>query len=155
MTFLSLAHVEKRFPNGELDISTRALGLFRIERFFRKLPNRLYAGGEIRRVENEMDGDLLVAKLLLDKLMELFQRLQVKKTLPQDPADFHTYDIAHQVGFSLEQEYDFLCILDETGRQQYLLEHLERLLPTVAEMDEIRRKAQMNGHFKNAIPPTT
>lgn len=154
-TEIQLVSVEKRFPNGELDISTRALGLFRIERFFRKLPSRLYAGGEIRRVENEMDGDLLVAKLLLDKLMELFQRLQVKKALPQDPADFHTYDIAHQVGFSLEQEYDFLCILDETGRQQYLLEHLERLLPTVAEMDEIRRKAQMNGHFKNAIPPTT
>ena len=152
-TEIRLVSIEKRFPNGEMDIKTRGMGLFRIERFFSKLPEKLYAGGDIHRVENEMDGDPMVAQLILDKLRLLFLHLQVKIELPGDPPAFRTYDFAHQVGFTIEQEYEFLCILDEIGRQQYLLEHLERILPSVAEMDELRRKAQMNGHFKNVIPP--
>lgn len=152
-TEIELIKVEKRYPNGEMDIRTRALGLFRIERFFQKAPHKLYAGGEIRRLTTEMDGDPMVAQLLIDKLRELFERLQVKKDLPNSPLAFSTYDYGHLVGYTLEQEYEFLCILDEMGRQQYLLEHLEALLPELTEMDDMRRKAQMNGHFKNVIPP--
>lgn len=152
-TEIELISVVKRFPNGEVDIRTRGIGLFRIERFFRVLPGKMYAGGEVRRLDNEMDGDPMVAQLILEKLREMFQRLQVNKTLPENPLDFRTYNFAHHVGLNIEQEYELLCILDEIGRQQYLLEHLERILPNVIEMDEIRRKAQMNGHFKNVIPP--
>ena len=152
-TEIELISVVKRFPNGEVDIRTRGIGLFRIERFFRVLPGKMYAGGEVRRLDNEMDGDPMVAQLILEKLREMFQRLQVNKTVPENPLDFRTYNFAHHVGLNIEQEYEFLCILDEIGRQQYLLEHLERILPNVIEMDEIRRKAQMNGHFKNVIPP--
>ncbi len=152
-TEIELIEVEKRYPNGEMDIRTRGLGLFRIERFLKVAPGKLYAAGEVRRVDNEPDGDPMVAQLLIDKLADLFRRLQVNVEIEDSPLVFRTYDYAHQVGFSLQQEYDFLCILDEMGRQQYLLEHLESILPAVAEMDELRRKAQMNGHFKNVIPP--
>jgi Lon protease-like protein len=152
-TEIELVEVERRYPNGEMDIRTRGLGLFRIERFLKVAPGKLYAAGEVRRVGNELDGDPMVAQLLIDKLADLFRRLQVNMEIEDNPLGFRTYDYAHQVGFSLQQEYDFLCILDEMGRQQYLLEHLESILPAVAEMDEMRRKAQMNGHFKNVIPP--
>lgn len=152
-TEIELIEVERRYPNGEMDIRTRGLGLFRIERFVKVAPGKLYAAGEVRRVDNETDGDPMVAQLLIDKLAELFRRLQVNVEIEDNPMGFRTYDYAHQVGFSLQQEYDFLCILDEMGRQQYLLEHLESILPAVAEMDDLRRKAQMNGHFKNVIPP--
>jgi len=152
-TEIELVSVERRFPNGELDIKTRGTGLFRIERFFGKLPDKLYGGGEISRLHNAVDGDPQLARQILDKLREMFQRLQLKKELPEDPEHLSVYTYAHQVGFTLEQEYEFLCILDEIGRQQYFLEHLERILPAVIEMDDIRRRAQMNGHFKNVIPP--
>lgn len=152
-TEIELIEVERRYPNGEMDIRTRGLGLFRIERFVKVAPGKLYAAGEVRRVDNETDGDPMVAQLLIDKLADLFRRLQVNVEIEDNPLGFRTYDYAHQVGFSLQQEYDFLCILDEMGRQQYLLEHLESILPAVAEMDDLRRKAQMNGHFKNVIPP--
>lgn len=152
-TEIELIEVERRYPNGEMDIRTRGLGLFRIERFVKVAPGKLYAAGEVRRITNEPGGDPMVAQLLIDKLTDLFRRLQVNVEIEDNPLVFRTYDYAHQVGFSLQQEYDFLCILDEMGRQQYLLEHLESILPAVAEMDELRRKAQMNGHFKNVIPP--
>jgi hypothetical protein len=152
-TEMKLVGVEKRYPNGELDIRTLGLGLFRIERFFRQAPDKLYAGAEVRQMENRMEGDPMVAQLIMDKLEELFRKLQVEKEIPSSPLDFRTYEFAHQVGFTLEQEYDFLCILDEIGRQQYLLEHLESILPVLSDAETLRRKAQMNGHFKNMIPP--
>ena len=152
-TEIELISVEKRYPNGEMDIKTRGVGLFRLERFFKKAPEKLYAAGEIRRLQHEMDGDPMVAQQLLDKLATLLQRLQVKKELPESPFGLHTYDFGHLVGFSIAQEYEFLCILDEMGRQQYMLEHLDNILPSLLEMDDMRRKAQMNGHFKNVIPP--
>ena len=152
-TEMRLVSVEKRYPNGELDIKTLGLGLFRIERFFRQAPEKLYAGAEVRPVENRMDGDPMVAQQIMDKLEDLFRKLQVKKEIPPNPLAFRTYEYAHQVGFTLQQEYDFLCILDEMGRQQYLLEHLESILPVLSEAEAMRRKAQMNGHFKNVIPP--
>lgn len=152
-TEIELVSIEKRYPDGEMDIRTRGLGLFRIERFHKTAPDKLYSAAEVRRIDNEMDGDPMVAQLIIDKLNDFFRKLQVRKEIPEDPLSFRTYDFAHQVGFSIEQEYDFLCILDEIGRQQYMLEHLESVLPAVTELDEMRRKAQMNGHFKNVIPP--
>jgi len=152
-TEMELLSVEKRYEKGEMDIKTRGIGLFRVERIHKKAPGKLYPGAEISPVENGMDGDPQLAPLLLDKLRELFQHIEVEKELPDNPLSVKSYDYAHLVGFSLAQEYAFLNILDEAERQHFLLEHLETILPTLLEIEEIRRKAQMNGHFKNLIPP--
>ena len=61
--------------------------------------------------------------------------------------------MGHHVGLSLEQEYELLSISSEEDRQDYMLEHLERLIPIVKDMETLRKRVQMNGHFKNIIPP--
>jgi len=67
--------------------------------------------------------------------------------------DFITFEIAHKVGFNKEQEYHFLQIISEEDRQAYMIHHLKKMIPMVKEAEEMRRKIQLNGHFKNILPP--
>jgi len=60
-----------------------------------------------------------------------------------------SYDIAHHAGMSLQEEYELLGLLQEIQRQEYLKRHLAKVLPVVAEMDELKEKIKLNGHFKN------
>jgi ATP-dependent Lon protease len=152
-TEIQLLSVDKRYPKGEMDIRTRGAGLFKIKEFFAQVENRLYTGAEVERLAFDTQGDYLKNEKILEYLGELYNILQIRKPLPENTTAFHTYDIGHLVGFSLQQEYEMLCIPSEQSRQDYMLQHMERLLPTAREMEELRRKVQMNGHFKNILPP--
>lgn len=152
-TEMELTDIEKRYSNGELDIRTKGVGLFRVRKFYKIAPGKLYAGADVQTLEGDAYSDLRTVEKILDLMRQLFMLLRVEKELPQDTAGFRTYDWAHHVGFSLEEEYKFLCMLDETERQEVMLEHLERAVPTVREMENLRQRVMMNGHFKNIIPP--
>ena len=152
-TEIKLVKVEKRFENGEMDIRTKGVGIFKIHEFYRVAPQKLYSGADIQRVIDPTKGDYQMNEQILKMVEELFDLLSIKETIPENNASFQTYQIAHHVGFSLEQEYEFLCIPTEVDRQEYLQSHLEKLIPTVKEMERLRKKALMNGHFKNVIPP--
>ncbi|MEM9824296.1 MAG: LON peptidase substrate-binding domain-containing protein [Bacteroidota bacterium] len=152
-TEIQLLKVEKRYDNGELDIRTKGLGVFKIHEFYRTAPNKLYAGADIERVNDADNGDQVIYAELIEFLIVLYQLLNIKKPIPENNAEFRSFDIAHHVGFSMEQEYEFLCIPSELERQKYMLAHFKRLIPVVKEMERLRKKAQMNGHFKNLIPP--
>ena len=68
--------------------------------------------------------------------------------------EFITFEIAHKVAFNKDQEYDFLKIISETERQEYMIEHLVRMIPVIRMAEEMRQKIQLNGHFKHIIPPS-
>ncbi len=152
-TEIELVSVEKRYDNGELDVKTKGLGPFRILNFYREAPGKLYAGADIERLSDTRDSDFLLNEKILELLRELFTLLNIEKPAPEDPREMQMFDIAHHVGFSIEQEYELLGIREEKERQAFTLAHLEKLLPTVREMNNLRKRVQMNGHFKNIIPP--
>ena len=152
-TEIELIKVEKKYANGEMDIRTKGIGIFKIKEYYSTTPSKLYAGADIERVENSFEGDYMMNVRILQHMAELFKILNINKDLPDNNEQFTTYDIAHHVGFSLEQEYQFLCIPSEAARQEFITSHLEGLIPVVKEMERLRKKAQMNGHFKNVIPP--
>ncbi|MEM9921076.1 MAG: LON peptidase substrate-binding domain-containing protein [Bacteroidota bacterium] len=152
-TELRLRKVVRRHDNGEMDIKTEGVGLFQIRNFYKEAPNKLYSGADITRLDNEFKSDPLLNQKILKYMGDLFEVLKIDKPLPDGPESFSTYDIAHQIGFSLEQEYEMLCLTTEYDRQAFISEHLQKLLPVVREMERLRKKVQLNGHFKNIIPP--
>ena len=127
--------------------------MFEIQEFFDTAPGKLYAAAQIRRRKLIRNGDIIAYQRILDLAGELFSYLQVDHSLPSDVGSFQTFDLAHYVGFTLEQEYEFLCLESEKERQQYMTAHLEKLLPVVKEMDALKEKIKMNGHFRNIVPP--
>ena len=152
-TEVQLVGIEKRYPGGELDIKTKAKGIFRVIEFFPTLNEKLYAGGQIRDYEHESEEDRSVNGKIMLEVKKLFQAMRIKRSLPSNVGDFRTYDVAHYVGFNSEQEYEFLLTFDARSRQEMLLEQIRKVLPVVREMENMRNRAKLNGHFKNLIPP--
>ena len=152
-TEMRLKAVHKTYDNGEMDIKTEGIGLFRIDEYFSQAPGKLYAGGKIEKLTYTTDGDLAISKSILDMARELFVLLNVNKSLPASPEEVFTFEIAHLVGLNTEQKYQLLSIEKESERQRFMQQHLEQLIPIVKEMEQVRERINMNGHFKNIIPP--
>lgn len=152
-TEIRLKKVVKRYKGGESDVRTEGIGPFNIKQFYDPYPGKLYSGATIERLP--MDGVELpyVNEQIIKKALELFELLDIDKDIDEDATDFSIFDIAHQVGLTIDQEYELLQIPNAEDRQEYLLDHLSRLLPVVRHMEEIREKARMNGHFRRIIPP--
>jgi uncharacterized protein len=49
----------------------------------------------------------------------------------------------------LQEEYELLNLLHERQRQEYLKRHLTKVIPMIAEMEKLKEKIKLNGHFKN------
>lgn len=152
-TEMKLLSVHKTYDNGEMDIKTEGLGIFKINEFFRQVPDKLYAGGITEPLEYQTQGDIVASRAILKLMEQLFELLRIDKPLPESPEALLTYEVAHQVGFTTEQEYELLCMKEEKSRQEFMRSHLEQLLPKVEEMERVRKQVQMNGHFKNMTPP--
>jgi len=148
-----LKRVVKRYDSGELDVETEGMGVFRMENFFRVAPNKLYAGADIVRLDDFDDRDPYLNERIIRLLEELYDALHINRKVPDEPEKMYTFEYAHHVGFSLQQEYDFLCIQSERERQLFMIQHIEKLIPTVQQLEQMRKKAQLNGHFKQIIPP--
>ncbi len=152
-TELELTAIEKRYENGEMDIRTKGKGIFKIKEFIVNLEDRLYSGAEVERLEIDLNGEFTKYEQIIGQINELYGILNIRKPLPELNGEFNTYKIGHLVGFSIEQEYEMLTMPNERQRQDFMTQHLEKLIPTAREMEALRKKVQMNGHFKNVLPP--
>ncbi|MFN8358162.1 MAG: LON peptidase substrate-binding domain-containing protein [Spirosomataceae bacterium] len=150
-TEMVVKRLVRRHEDGRMDIETRGIGLFRIVDFQNPVPQKLYAGAEVVLVEHFNEVPMEVMPGLLERLKRLYQLIQV-------PFSFNTADplfsfqVAHKIGLSVEEEYELLTISSETHRQAFLMKHLEKTLPVITEMERTKERIRMNGHFKNLDP---
>lgn len=152
-TEIELLEVSKRSDNGKMDVKTRGLGVFQIHEYYPEAKDKLYSGADIERWTDNSVGDIDRNVEIISLIEKLFSILKIKKSIPSDALYFKTFSMGHHVGFNIEQEYQFLSLRSELERQEYMFTHLEELIPTVQKMEELRKRVQMNGHFKNIIPP--
>jgi Lon protease-like protein len=147
-TLVKLEEVLQIHPNGELDIRTQGLKVFRIERVEKVFPGKLYSGARVVYPANNKDGDRAVMREVLKGVKRLHRLLGLHKKFRAADAELVSYDIAHHAGLSLAQEYELLGLLDERARQEYLRQHLEKILPLVGEIEALKEKVKLNGHFR-------
>ncbi len=152
-TEMRLVGVEKNYDGGELDIRTLAVGVFRIEEFYRQAPGKLYAAGLIEDLPDHATADVLLRQRITAHLQQLYDVLDLRKLLRELPTDYRIYDIAHHLGLNTDQEYQLLEVETETERQELVLEHLEHILPVLLETERLKERVRLNGHFKNLTPP--
>lgn len=150
-TEMKITKLVRSYPTGEMDINTVGQRAFRIHSFEKEVEGKLYSGGNVTFLDNDMD----FAGKSLSHLKRLAGRL-VKLIHMEDKLDVevvvNSFELAHKLGLSLEQEYDLLQMTSEQQRQEYMINHLERALPIVREMEQARERIKMNGHFKHLDP---
>ncbi|MGG9970986.1 LON peptidase substrate-binding domain-containing protein [Ferruginibacter sp. SUN002] len=148
-TLLEITEVSKVYDNGEMDIKTKGIKVFRILEVVKELPDKLYSGAIVSYPENIRNGSKKIMQKLIDSTRQLHETLKVSKDFKEADADLTSYAIAHHVGLSLQQEYELLGLMEEIQRQEYLKRHLKKVLPVMNQMETLKDRIQLNGHFKN------
>lgn len=150
---MKLLEIAKKHPNGNMDVKTMGTTPVRIDAFYKTIIGKLYPGVEIQRQPWNTDSDYGLSEKIIEALGDLYELMGVQEVKLSTAEKFKTVDVVHKVGFSFEQEIAFLKISDETDRQEFMLDHLKRIVPVVKQMEEMKKRARLNGHFKHVIPP--
>lgn len=148
-TVVWVKEITTAYENGEMDIKTEGEKVFRILEIIKEIPEKLYSGAIVNYPVNQEEGSAAIMRLVVKNIKELHQLLNVKKDFNKEDEKLNTYDLAHHAGFSLQEEYEFLNLLHERQRQEYLKIHLTKVIPMVAQMENLKKKMKLNGHFKN------
>jgi uncharacterized protein len=148
-SLMEILEITKTEENGEMDIKTKGSRVFRILEVIKEVPDKLYSGAIVNYPETNEEGNRDLMRRVMNSIKELHRLLKVDKKFQQSEEEVKAYDVAHHVGLSLEEEYEMLHLLQERQRQEYLKRHLTKVIPLVAEMELLKEKIKLNGHFKN------
>lgn len=148
-TLVEIVELSKVHDNGEMDIKTKGSRIFRILEVIKDIPDKLYSGAIVTYPQNYEQGSADIMRSILMGIKELHQLLKVTKDFRKGDAVINSYDVAHHIGLSLEEEYELLGLFHERQRQEYLRLHLAKVIPMLAGMEQLKEKIKLNGHFKN------
>lgn len=148
-TVVRISEITKAYDNGEMDIKTQGSEVFRILEVIKEIPDKLYSGAIVNYPANHPHGSAELMRRVVNSIKELYRLLKVEKDFRKNDSDLTTYDVAHHIGLSLQEEYELLGLMHERQRQEYLKRHLTKVIPLLAEMEQLKKKVKLNGHFKN------
>jgi len=148
-SLVTILEITKTHDDGEMDIKTKGARVFRILEVIKEVPDKLYSGAIVNYPETNEQGNIDLMKKVMNSIRELHKLLKVDKDFKKKDEEVKAFDVAHHVGLSLEEEYEMLNLLQERQRQEYLKRHLTKVIPLVAEMEQLKEKIKLNGHFKN------
>ena len=149
-TLVELKDIVQTYDNGEMDIKTAGVKIFRVLEVIKSVPDKLYSGAIVNYPDNEEDaGNRELMQKVVRGVKELHRLLNISKDFKKPEAELVSYDVAHHAGLSLEEEYEVLGLLKEIQRQEYLKRHLQKVLPMLMEMEHLKDKVKLNGHFRN------
>src|SRR5205085_8444299 len=138
---VKVVEITKVHENGEIDIKTKGLRVFRVLEVIDSVPDKLYSGAIVNYPDNDEEaGHRELMQRVVNGIRELHKLLRVNKDFKKPDDELTAYDVAHHAGLSLEEEYELLGLLKEIQRQEYLKRHLSRVLPIIAEMEAPEEK---------------
>lgn len=147
-TMVEVIEIVQVYDDGQMDIRTRGLKVFKILELIKSVPDKLYSGAIVNYPENDERHKLLLLTKVLENLRELHSLLKVNKDFTKPDNKLVSYDLAHHAALSLEQEYELLGLLREDQRLEYLKRHIKSIIPVVNEMESLKERVKLNGHFK-------
>lgn len=150
-TEMKIVELVNQYSDGRMDIRSKGIGIFQILDFVNPMENKLHAGGEIERIKNIDDADIVQKLKLIATVQELYEIVKI-------PFRFETkvthlsFLFAHKIGLSLQKEYILLTMPSESQRIDFLIDHLQQSIPVMRDMEKTKERIKMNGHFKHLDP---
>lgn len=148
-TLVQVTEINQVYEDGKMDIKTEGLQVFKLLEIISELPDKLYGGAIVTYPDNNENGNRTLMDGILLGIKELHKLLKIDKKFLKPDKELWSYDVAHHAGMSLQEEYELLELLHELQRQEYLKRHLTKVIPVLAEMEMLKEKVKLNGHFKN------
>ena len=142
-SLVEITHLSKEYDNGEMDVITKGVKIFRILEVIKEIPDKLYSGAIVNYPDNYEKGSPDVMRELMDNIRQLHILLKVSKEFKKEDEQLKAYDVAHHVGLSLQEEYELLNLMDERQRMEYLKRHLAKVIPMAAGIEELKEKLEL------------
>ncbi|MCP9750138.1 LON peptidase substrate-binding domain-containing protein [Ferruginibacter sp. HRS2-29] len=148
-TLVKVLEISNTYEDGTMDIKTVGLQTFKILEIVREIPEKLYSGAIVNYPRISVKGSAPLMKKVLQGIRDIHASLNVTKDFKKPDDQLLSYDVAHHAGMSLQDEYYLLELEEELHRQEFLKRHLSKVTPVLEEMDQLKNKIKLNGHFKN------
>ncbi len=148
-TLVEVTEITSTYEDGKMDIKTMGVKVFSLLEVIRDIPEKLYSGAIVTYPENITTSSSLLLQKVLNGVRALHKSLNISKDFKKADEALCSYDVAHHAGLSLQEELEFLGLRQELQRLEYLKRHLTRVLPVMAEMETLKERVKLNGHFKH------
>jgi uncharacterized protein len=148
-TTVKVLEITKQYDDGKLDIKTKGLEVFTVLEVLKVLPDKLYSGAIVSYPVNTSNGNRVLMQALITAIRELHKLLNINKEFKKEDAALWCYDVAHHAGLAIPEEFELLQLMQELQRQEYLKRHLKKVIPVIAEMEALKTRVKLNGHFKD------
>lgn len=150
-TVMRLVEVLERYPSGELDIVTEGIAAFRLKRFLRAAPEKLYPAGEVEVLSNVSEAPAVLTTELWTHFHRLHELLKTGHRRELRAHENLSFLLGQETGLNMLQRLQLLSMPRERDREQFLLEHLHRLIPTLEATEETKKHVGGNGRV-NKFP---
>lgn len=148
-TRLKLVEVVKEYETGEMDVITEGLEAFTIHEIKEPKVASQCAYAEIELLDNNPEYDLLQFQHLENLYADFQSLMPEKKEIKNIKPSSFSFQIAHYIGLNEQQKIELLSTESEEDRQDFLIQHLQTIIPSMQSIRETQERIIANGHFKN------
>lgn len=148
-TRLKLVKIVKEYESGEMDVITEGMDVFTIEELQTNYPSKTYSGAKVELMEDDPTYDIIKFQELQDHYEEFQSLLTQRKEIKNVNPKIYSFQIAHYSGLSEEQKIALLATPSEEERQEIMIDHFKKIMPSMQSIQETQRRIIANGHFKN------
>jgi len=147
-TVVGITEIVKVYEDGKMDIRTEGLTIFKVLEIIKTVPDKLFSGAIVDYPASNDAKNVVMMRRIMVQIRELHKLLNVTKDFKKPDEELLSYDIGHHAGLSLEEEYEFLGLMHESQRLEYLKRHLKKIIPIITGTENLKERIQLNGHFK-------
>lgn len=148
-TMVEIIEISNKYDDGKMDVKTLGVETFKILELVKDIPDKLYSGAIVTYQNANDTGSPSLMKKIVEGIRAIHKSLRVDKDFKKADVDLKSFDVAHHAGMSLQDEYYLLELELELHRQEFLKRHITKMLDILQEMEGLKNKIQLNGHFKN------
>ncbi len=147
-TLVNITEIVEKYEDGRMDIRVKGANVFRILEIIKKIPDKLYSGAIVNYPSNKVQNHVTMMRKVITAIKKLHDLLKLNKDFKKTDEQLLSYDVAHHLGLTLDEEYEVLGLLREDQRLEYIKRHLNKVLPIVGGIESLKEKIKLNGHFR-------
>jgi Lon protease-like protein len=145
-----------QYLDGRMDIICQGIAVFRVNRFMLSSDSAQAHQADITIVNDEAEAALIGAAepsyTQSEKLIFLYhqfhQLIRSEKIPSIDQSKKLSFQMAHTSGLELGQQYQLLETVGERNRVEKLIQHFEKVIPILENIEKTREIIRMNGDFR-------
>jgi hypothetical protein len=141
-SMVNLKKVVSRHNNGSTDIEIEAIGIFKVERFFVRMGEKLYPGGDVLIITHD---EIPPVSNALFSAFNVYMSESEKILAPDSfSADLSLIDLARMLNLEDKKKIDFLKLKSPVDMERFLLDEIRMRLLMLKQKNSVEHNIFLN-----------